>query len=116
MQTQMRTAKWERASAPPEDWRNLLLDARQEEEVLTLVRDHMARFAPEEIALLPEDCRPPRIRHAEDLGRWAFELASTDCAGIVEGEDEEVLQRMLEFATRAAVRLSELTAVHFERP
>ena len=102
--------RWERAKAPPEDWRNLIMDATHEDEVVGLVRDHMARWGPEEIARLPEDCRPPRIRDAEDISRWAFELASTHCAQVVSSEDEPLLDRMLEFVTQAAVRLSELKA------
>ena len=46
MQTNTRIAKWERASAPLEDWRNLILDSRHEDEVVELVRDHMARWTP----------------------------------------------------------------------
>jgi len=110
MQTTTRTPKWERASAPLEDWRNLILDSTHEDEVVELVRDHMARWSPEEIARLPQDCRPPRIRDAEDIGRWAFELASTHCAGTIAHDDEPLLERMLEFVTQAAVRLSELRA------
>jgi hypothetical protein len=98
------------ASAPQEDWRNLIRTASQEEEVIELVRDHIARWSPEEIARLPEDCRPPRIRDAEDISRWAFELASSHCAQVAPSDDEALLDRMLEFVTHAAVRLSELKA------
>lgn len=73
-----------------------------------MVRDHLARWSPEEIALLPEDCRPGRIRDADDVSQWAFQLASNHCAGTVHGEAERLLERMLEFVTHAARRLSEL--------
>jgi hypothetical protein len=73
-----------------------------------LVRDHMALWAPDEIARLPEDCRPGRIRDGDDISRWAFELASTHCAQAVSREDEPFLDRMLEFVTHAAIRLAEL--------
>ena len=108
METNPQFVRWERASAPPEDWRNLLRASTQEDEVLMLVRDHMALWAPEEIARLPEDCRPGRIRDADDISRWAFELATTHCAQAVLPEDEPFLDRMLEFVTQAAIRLSEL--------
>ena len=102
--------KWERASAPQEDWRNLIRGASHEDEVIELVRDHMARWSPEEMARLPAECRPPRIRDAEDLSRWAFELASTHCAQQLNADDEALLDGMLEFVTHAAVRMSELKA------
>jgi hypothetical protein len=110
MHTKQNAQRWQRSNAPREDWRNLILASTQEEDVLELVRDHMARWSPEEIARLPEDCRPPRIRDSEDISRWAFDLASTHCAQTIRAEDEFLLDRMLEFVTQAAVRLSELKA------
>lgn len=103
------TQRWRApASAPPEDWRNLVRASGHEEEVLGLVRDLVARWSPAEIARLPEDCRPGRIRDAEDVSQWAYQLASSHCAGSVSSADEPFLERMLEFVTQAAVRLSEL--------
>lgn len=110
MEIRQPVTRWEMASAPQEDWRNLIRTATQEEEVIELVRDHMARWSPEEIARLPQECRPPRIRDAEDISRWAFELASTHCAQTLHADDEALLDRMLEFVTHAAIRLSELQA------
>ena len=110
METKHQTHRRERTTAPREDWRNLILSSTQEDEVVELVRDHMALWSPEEIARLPNDCRPGRIHDAEDISRWAFELASTHCAQVVNVDDEPLLERMLEFVTQAAVRLSELRA------
>ena len=100
--------KWEHASAPADDWRNLILESAHEDEVLALVREHIARWSPAEIARLPCDCRPGRIRDAEDVSRWAFTLASTHCSGTVSRDDEALLDRLLEFVTHAAVRLAAL--------
>ena len=102
--------RWERATAPPEDWRNLILSSSQEEEVIGLVRDYLARWSPEEIARLPVECRPRRLRDAEDISRWAFDLASSHCAQSGKGSDNPMLERMLEFVTQAAIRISELNA------
>ena len=110
MEIRQPATRWQQAGSPKEDWRNLIRAASQEEEVIAMVRDHMARWSPEEIARLPEDCRPPRIRDAEDISRWAFELATTHCAQKMRADDEMLLDRMLEFVTHAAVRLSELKA------
>ena len=110
MDTKSQAFRWKRSTAPPEDWRNLILSSSHETEVLELVRDHLARWSPEEIARLPVECRPPRIRDAEDISRWAFDLASTHCAQGSQGSDNPMLERMLEFVTQAAIRLSELRA------
>lgn len=98
------------APAPAGDWRNLMRSSSHEDEVLELLRDHIARWTPQEIAHLPPDCRPGRIRDADDVSRWAFELASTHCAQSVAVRDEPVLERMLEFVTQAALRIAELKA------
>ena len=110
METKPQAHRRHKINAPREDWRNLILGSTQEDEVLELVRDHMALWSPEEIARLPVDCRPPRIRDSEDLSSWAFDLATTHCAQRIRGEDEILLDRMLEFVTQAAIRLSELQA------
>ena len=51
-----------------------------------------------------------RIRDAEDISRWAFDLASTHCGQKMSDDDERVLDRMLEFVTQAAMRLAALKA------
>lgn len=104
------TQRHRSAAAPAEDWRNLIRSSSHEDEVLELVRDHMAMWSPQEIARLPQDCRPGRIRDADDVSRWAFELASTHCAQRIAVRDEPVLERMLEFVTQAALRIAELKA------
>ena len=110
MQSNLRTQRWERASAPLEDWRNLIRDSASEDEVVSLVLDHMARWSPEEIARLPDECRPGRVRDGDDISHWAYLLASNHCAGTVPTDDEPLLERMLEFVTQAAIRVSELKA------
>jgi len=110
METNPHTQRWERSSAPLEDWRNLIRDSASEDELVSLVRDYLARWTPDEIRRLPEDCRPGRIRDGDDVSEWAFLLASNHCARTVATEDEPLLERMLEFVTRAAIRFSELKA------
>ena|SRR5688572_29240960 len=110
MQIKSQSIRWERGAAPPEDWRTLINSSTNEDEVVAMVRDHLARYSPQEIARLPEECRPPRIRDAEDVSQWAFELARTHCAQSGDDDNETVLERMLEFVTQAGQRLSELKA------
>jgi hypothetical protein len=116
MESNIRPHRWERATAPLDDWRNLIRDSASEDEVVSLVLDHMARWSPEEIARLPEDCRPARVRDGDDISRWAYLLASSHCAGTVPAGDEPLLERMLEFVTQAAIRVSELKAAEASVP
>jgi hypothetical protein len=92
-------------------WRTLLQDATTESQVVSCVRDHLALWTPEEIARLPEECRPGRIKDAEDVSRWAFALATHHCASNLQGEEEHQLTKMLVFVTQAAHRIAELQAV-----
>ncbi|HEX5128690.1 MAG TPA: hypothetical protein VFV90_03035 [Usitatibacter sp.] len=110
METKSQAFRWERSNAPREDWRNLILASSQEVDVVELVRDHLARWTPAELVGLPLECHPPRIRDAEDISGWAFELATTHCAQSGMGTDDPMLERMLEFVTQAAIRISELRA------
>jgi hypothetical protein len=105
-----RTQERAQVSVPHEDWRNVIRESQHEDEVIQLVRDQMARWSPEEIARLPEDCRPGRVRDAEDISQWAFVLATNHCAATAHEQehDEKLLDRMLEFVTQAAVRICEL--------
>ena len=117
MQPRARQHKWGQASAPLDDWRSLIREAQHEEDVIQLVRDHMARWSPEELARLPEECRPARIRDADDISQWAYVLASCHCAGTGPEYDDSLVDRMLEFVTQAALRVSEIksTSVFEER-
>src|SRR5204862_5743981 len=92
----------------PEDWRHLIRHAGSEEDIVQLVRDHLAMWSPEEIARLPIDCRPARVSDGDDVSRWAYTLALTHCSGAVSEADEPLVDRMLEFVTQAAVRLAAL--------
>jgi hypothetical protein len=65
MEIRQPAARWEKASAPQEDWRNLIRAASQEEEVIELVRDHIALWSPEEIARLPEFVTHAAVRLSE---------------------------------------------------
>ncbi|MGZ5583629.1 MAG: hypothetical protein ACXWF2_11055 [Usitatibacter sp.] len=103
-------------AAIPHDWRSILAAASTEEEILQFVRGHLARWGAEELASLPPECRPGRIRDAEDISRWAFELASTHCAAAFEMDGMPVLDEMLDFATAAAARLSKVQAAQAGRP
>ena len=92
------------------DWKALLDDARSERDLVTLVRDYLATWTPEEIAALPPDCRPGPMRDAEDITFWAFEYTRRHIAS--EG-DPAMAMPLLKLRTlfgHAAARLSQVTA------
>ena len=88
--------------APFEKW---LAAARSEDEVVDLVRDYIATWAPHELAQVPLSCRPGKIRDAEDIGDVAFRLTKEriEAAGT-----PAPLLEMEAFFAHACARLSAL--------
>ena len=88
------------------NWRDLVSSCDSEEAIVQVTREYLASWNPEELARIPEACRPGRIRDGEDITRWAFELASEHCSGEHQVAAEAVLVKMLVFLTEAAQRLA----------
>jgi hypothetical protein len=89
-------------------WFRLLDNARNSEEAVGIVRDYLARWSPEEIALLPDACRPPHIRDesdVENLHRAAVEAYRGSRAS---GEALRLLAKLTGFIACASVRLAQL--------
>ena len=83
--------------------------ARSVPETLSVARDYVATLTPEELALLPAECRPGRIRDEQDVEDLHGTLVEVYRASRATGEALEVLQRLTSFFVRLAIRLSELT-------
>jgi hypothetical protein len=77
-------------------------------EVLSVARDYLATWTPPELALLPERCRPARLRDAEDVESLHSTLVEEYRVTRVSGMELELLQRLTSFIVRASIRLSEL--------
>ena len=82
--------------------------ARTATEVAFLTRDYIATWTPEELALLPEECRPGRIRDDKDIEELHGTLVDVYRASRATGPALEALQRITSFFVRASIRLSEL--------
>jgi hypothetical protein len=87
----------------------LLLDrAATPTEVVSIVRDYFALWSPEEIAALPDTCRPPHLRDAtdvEELHRCGVEAFRKSRAS---GEALALLRKLTGFVAVACVRLAQL--------
>ena len=98
------------ANLLPLDWRSVIQAAANEDELVGVMRDWLACWSPEEIARLPVECRPGRVRDAVDIGRWAFELTSCHLARKLGPEDEPLLLKMMLFVNEAGERVARLKA------
>lgn len=88
-------------------WESRLQKAYSADDVVSIVRDFLATWGPQEIAALPEHLRPRKMRDSDDVGLYAFRLVSRPGAG----SNAHIMLRMTTFFTAASQRLSEIYAV-----
>ena len=84
-----------------------LLEVTSEEDVVELVRVYLGSWRPEELAEIPAQCRPGKVRDAEDVGDCAYELSK---ARIAASGPQPLLVEMETVFAQACSRLSELEA------
>jgi hypothetical protein len=95
----------------PNVWRHTVDDARTEKDLVDVVRDYLATWRPDELAQLPEACRPGRIAGGEDIADMAYKLSKSRLR--LEGSADERLtfDRMMGFFLHASQRFATLVAV-----
>jgi hypothetical protein len=91
----------------PALWDQRLASAESPEEVVGLARDFLASWHPADIAALPESCWPPRIKDADDVNAYAFQLVHARFRCQI---DDRPVECMSSFFTAASHRLSQLIA------
>jgi hypothetical protein len=96
-----------RAGSPP-DWLRLVLASTSEAEVTSTTRDYLAAWLPQEIARLPKECWPGRIRDGVDISNLAFVLARAHCFHTGPERDKALLEKMMVFFTHAATRIARI--------
>ena len=89
-------------------WEARLQRAYTTEDVVAVARDFIATWSPGELGVLPEHLRPGRFRDSDDVGLYAFRLASCPDTS---GGNARILQRMTTFFAAASRRLSEIFAI-----
>jgi hypothetical protein len=89
-------------------WYQQIDAAKNIEEVVAVTRDYLATWPPHDLARLPEACRPGRIRDEEDIeslhGKLVEEYRNTRASG----DELTLLQQLMSFLVRAAIRVAEL--------
>jgi hypothetical protein len=84
--------------------------ARTTEDVLQVTRGYLLSWGREELARLPNNCRPRRVRDIEDVERWADRLVEESAHSTLFLEDEVRLDRMTSHFLIASVRLRQIAA------
>src|SRR5258706_4004894 len=87
--------------------RDRLLEAQCEADIVQVVRAYLGEWMPDELAQLPPQSRPGKIRDGEDLSTLAFEVTRARFA--VEGRRAaELMCEMETFLAAASTQLSQL--------
>lgn len=89
-------------------WHHAIAHAADRKALAALVNDYLAMWSPMEMALVPADCRPDRIRGVEDIEYWRERLSDTYLSGGVHNEGSGALSRLIAFFSAAADRVAEL--------
>jgi hypothetical protein len=84
-------------------------------DVVAIVRDYIALWSPEEMAMLPAAARPGRVRDASDVTDLHERLVEEYRTTRASGEALATLQRFTGFLVRASLRMAELARDEGER-
>lgn len=89
-------------------WWNQLKDTASEAEVVSLTREFLAAWTPEQLAGVPQDARPGRISNGDDIRELALNLKRANFDFVGEELDGLLLEKMSAFFSEAALHLSRL--------
>ena len=95
---------------PGSDWHNHLKEASSAKDVITVCNQFLMTWTFADLGHLPAACQPKTVMELEDVEPYALQLATplakADPAAV------PLLHRMSAFFTRAAQRLTQITAAH----
>jgi hypothetical protein len=89
-------------------WHRQIDDAASVAEVVSIARDFLATWTPQELARLPAECRPGKIRDESDIAELHARLAEEYRTTRASGDELTTLQLITSFMVRTSVRIAEL--------
>jgi hypothetical protein len=89
-------------------WHQLIESATTVEQIVRLMRDHVATLAPEHLARLPEMCRRLRVKAEDDVEYWTFKLSQRHGSGEAAPAEAELLQDLFNHFLHASLRISQV--------
>ena len=90
-------------------WQGRLNASSTEGEVVDVARDFVAQFDHEEVASLPEKCRPFKFMDGEDLANFAFTLVQHVTGG--DTRSARLVEKLAAFFSHASFRATRLAAI-----
>ena len=92
------------------DWHDGMVSLVDAEALTAWVNDYLASWSPYEIAGLPVECRPRRLRDVDDIEHWYQTLSESYCAGAALGPNADLYLKLLSFFSDATQRARELAS------
>jgi hypothetical protein len=89
-------------------WHTQIDEAKDVAEVVAIARDFLATWTPTELARLPAQCRPGKIRDETDIAELHSRLAEEYRSTRASGDELTTLQLITSFMVRTSVRIAEL--------
>ena len=89
-------------------WSQQIDAAKSPAEVVAVTRDYLATWTPDELGLLPAQCRPGRVKDAQDIEQLHVDLVEEYGRNRLSGDALSSLQRITSFIVRASVRIAQL--------
>jgi hypothetical protein len=87
-------------------WQDRLEAAESESDVVQVAKDYLATLDLDQVALLPDSCRPRKLITANDVSSYAFDLVRYECGDADDAAPS--IHRLAAFFSHASIRLSEL--------
>ena len=85
-----------------------LSKARSVDEILAVTRDYLSGWTRDDLAGLPDSCRPGRVRDPDDIEHWADRLLKATRTEMLIIENEARLDRLTSHFLIASVRIRQL--------
>ena len=89
-------------------WFRLIDNAKTAAEVIAITRDYLATWSPDDIAQLPRQCRPSRMKSVDDLDSLHASLVEEYRTTRLEGDALASIQKLTSLVVRASVRVAQL--------
>ena len=88
-------------------WSRQIDAATSATEVVAVARDYLATWTPKDLAKLPRECRPGRVKSPGDIEQLHASLVEEYRQNRLTGDELSALQRLTSFIVRASVRLAQ---------
>jgi hypothetical protein len=92
-------------------WHHKVDEAQDTEDLLTLAREYLGGWDPEDLAMIPAQARPTRIKGVDDIAYWHQRLVDCYCTGAAKSRECERVRSLLHFFASALQKAAELRGV-----